>query len=127
MQPPEHTAESRQVLGPDKALNVVLPCVLSTDPQAARSAARRALSIYLALPAYQRLWAANGFDETDWADRGSDRLVDAFVAWGDVDALGERIAGHIDAGATRVLLGANNPDRSSTGPPWDLLEALAPS
>ena len=127
MQPTGHTAESRQVLGPDKALNVVLPVVLSTDPQAARSTARRALSIYLPLPAYQRLWAANGFDETDWADRGSDRLVDAFVAWGDVDTLGERIAAHIDAGATQVLLGANNPDRSDPGPPWDLLEALAPS
>ena len=126
MQPPEHTAEARRVLGPDKALNVVLPCVLSTDPHTARSAARRALSIYLSLPAYQRLWAANGFDATDWAGRGSDRLVDAFVAWGDVDALGERIAAHIDAGARQVLLGATNPDRSDPGPPWDLLEALAP-
>jgi probable F420-dependent oxidoreductase len=125
MQPPDHTRVSRQVLGPDKALNVVLPCVLSTDPVAARATARRALSIYLPLPAYQRQWAANGFDESDWADRGSDQL-DAFVAWGDVEAIGERIAAHIEAGANRVLLGASNPDRSDPGPPWALLEALAP-
>jgi probable F420-dependent oxidoreductase len=126
MQPPEHTRESREVLGADKALNVVLPCVLSTDPDAARRAARRALSIYLPLPAYQRQWAANGFDETDWADRGSDRLVDEFVAWGDADAIRGRITAHIEAGADQVLLGVNNPDRTDPGPPWELLEALAP-
>ena len=124
MQPPEHTHESRVTLGPDKVLNVVLPCVLNTDPEVARGAARRALSIYLPLPAYQRQWAANGFDERDWAGTGSDRLVDAFVAWGDADTILERVTAHRDAGADQILLGASQPDRS--GPPWDLLEALAP-
>ena len=124
MQPPEHTRASRLTLGPDKVLNVVLPCVLSTDPDVARSAARRALSMYLPLPAYQRQWAANGFDERDWAGTGSDRLVDTFVAWGDADTILERVAAHRDAGADQILLGASQPDRS--GPPWDLLEALAP-
>jgi len=127
MQPPEHTRAAREVLGPDKDLSVVLPCVLSTDPVAARAAARRAVSIYLQLPAYQRQWAANGFGEADWAGRGSDRLVDAFVAWGDAGAIRQRVAAHIDAGADQVLLGANNPDRSNPGPAWDLLEALAPA
>lgn len=127
MQPPDHTRASRRTLGPDKALNVVLPCVLSTNADVARAAGRRALSIYLPLPAYQRQWAANGFDERDWSGRGSDRLVDAFVAWGDADAIRERIRAHVDAGADQILLGANQPDRAQPGPPWDLLEALAPA
>jgi probable F420-dependent oxidoreductase len=126
MQLPDHTREARNTLGPDKALSVVLPCVLTTDADAAREAGRRALSIYLPLPAYQRQWLAQGFDESDWTGRGSDRLIDAFIAWGDRDAILERVAQHIDAGATQVQLGVSNADGPRSGPPWDLLEALAP-
>jgi probable F420-dependent oxidoreductase len=128
MQPPEHTATSRATLGPDKALSVVLPCVLTTDAEAARAAGRRALHIYLPLPAYHRQWAAYGFDESDWSSgRASDRLVDAYVAWGDADAIRRRIGEHLDAGATRVQLSVNHADRGASGPPWDLLDAMAPS
>ena len=126
MQPPEHTATSRAALGPDKELSVVLPCVLTTDADAARAAGRRALHIYLPLPAYQRQWAAFGFDESDWTGRASDRLVDAYVAWGDADAIRSRVDDHLDAGATQVQLSVNRPDRHATGHPWELLEALAP-
>ena len=52
MQPPAHTRSARDTLGPDKALTVVLPTCLTTDPEVARAAGRRALSIYLPLPAY---------------------------------------------------------------------------
>jgi probable F420-dependent oxidoreductase len=124
MQPPSHTAESRATLGPDKTLSVVLPVCLTADPIAARAAARRAISIYLPLPAYHRQWRKAGFDESDWNADGSDRLVDASVAWGDADTIRARIREHIDAGATQVQLGVNNPH--GTGPAWDALEALAP-
>jgi probable F420-dependent oxidoreductase len=127
MQLPDHTRESRNTLGPDKALNVVLPCVMTTNADAAREAGRRALSIYLPLPAYQRRWVAQGFDETDWAGRGSDRLIDAFIAWGDRDAILERVEQHIEAGATQVQLGVNNAGGPGSGLPWDLLKALAPT
>jgi probable F420-dependent oxidoreductase len=127
MQLPDHTRESRATLGPDKALSVVLPCVMTTDPDAAREAGRRSLSIYLPLPAYQRQWVAQGFDETDWAGRGSDRLIDAFIAWGDRDAILDRIEQHIAAGATQVQLGVNTPGGTGSGSAWDLLEALAPN
>lgn len=128
MQPPEHTATSRATLGPDKALCVVLPCVLTTDADAARAAGRRALHIYLPLPAYHRQWAAYGFDESDWSSgRASDRLVDAYVAWGDADAIRRRLDEHLDAGATQVQLSVNNADRGASGPPWELLEAMAPT
>jgi probable F420-dependent oxidoreductase len=127
MQPPEHTATSRVTLGPDKELSVVLPCVLTTDADAARAAGRRALYIYLPLPAYHRQWAAFGFNEADWTGRASDRLVDAYVAWGDADAIRARAAEHVDAGATQVLLSANNPNKESVGLPWELLEAMSPN
>ncbi len=126
MMPPEHTAEARQILGPDRSLNVCLPCCLSTDTDAARAAARRAISMYLPLPAYQRQWVRYGFDDRDWSDGGSDRLVDTFVAWGDEATLRDRFAAHIDAGATEIELAALNPDPDDRGAPWDLLETLAP-
>ncbi|MEM9040349.1 MAG: TIGR03620 family F420-dependent LLM class oxidoreductase [Actinomycetota bacterium] len=127
MQPPEHTAESRATLGPDKELSIVLPCVLTTDPDAARAAGRRALHIYLPLPAYHRQWRAFGFDESDWTDGASDRLVDAHVAWGDATEIERRIAEHIRAGATQIQLSVNRADRPSREPPLDLLEAMAPT
>ena len=126
MQPPEHTASSRETLGPDKELSVVLPCVLTTDADLAHAAGRRALHVYLPLPAYHRQWAAYGFDESDWTGRASDRLVDAFVAWGDVDAIQRRVTEHTHAGATQIQLSVNRTDSSVVGPPWELLEALAP-
>ena len=52
--------------------------------------------------------------------------MDAAVAWGDADAIQGRVTAHIEAGANQVLVGVNTPDRSDLGPPWDLLEALAP-
>ncbi len=126
MMPPEHTAEARQILGPDPSLNVCLPCCLTTDATAARAASRRAMAIYLPLPAYQRRWVEYGFDERDWSNGGSDRLVDAFVAWGDEVAIRQRIAAHVDAGATEIEVIAYNPDPDDRGAPWDLLETLAP-
>ena len=126
MQPPAHTATSRAALGPDKELSVVLPCVLTTDADAARAAGRRALHIYLPLPAYHRQWTAFGFDESDWAGRASDRLVDASVAWGDADEIRRRVDEHVQAGATQVQLSVNHSEHGATGPPWELLEAMAP-
>lgn len=126
MQPPEHTAQSRETLGPDKELSVVLPCVLSTDPGVARAAGRRAIEIYLPLPAYHRQWRAFGFDESDWTGQASDRLVDRYVAWGDTDAIVSRIGEHLDAGATQVIVGANPSDLGAADPLGDLLTALAP-
>jgi len=127
MQPPERTAEARTVLGPDKTLNVVLPCCLTTDPDLGRAAGRRVLSMYLPLAAYQRRWQADGFTDTDWNGNGSDRLVDACFVWGDVPTIVERIQAHIDAGANAIALGANPAERSVRGPAWDLLEELSPA
>jgi probable F420-dependent oxidoreductase len=125
MQPPERMAVAREIIGTRPLLNVVLPCCLTIDADAARAAARRALSIYLPLPAYQRQWRASGFTDADWADGGSDRLVDAHVPWGDLDVLRERMDAYVAAGATGIVL-APLPPAGTSGTPWDLVEALAP-
>ena len=126
MQPPEHSAESRQTLGPNKALTVVLPSCLTTDPDIGRAAGRRVLSIYLPLPAYQRQWAKHGFTDADWSDGGSDRLVDASINWGDLDTVLARMQAHIDAGATGIALAAMPPDPRASSSAWELIEAVAP-
>ena len=59
------------------------------------------------VPGVQRLWAnlaRFGFGDADLAGQGSDRLIDALVAWGDVDALVRRTRAHLDAGADQVGL-----------------------
>jgi len=122
--PPEHTQEAREILGPDKALNVVLPCCLCDDVDRARQTARKGLAMYLELAAYHRQWKRFGFGSEDLAGGGSERLVDAIVAHGDEAAVRRRIADHTSAGASRVLLIAYNPE--GRGPHWKLLEALAP-
>ncbi len=127
MQPPSHTAETRATLGPDKVLTVVQPTCLTTDPEVGRAAGRRALSIYLPLPAYQRQWATHGFTEADWSDGGSDRLVDAHIVWGDEETIRSRYQEHIDAGATGISLGALPTDPADPKSVWPLVESLAPS
>ena len=84
---PEHTAIARDVLGPDKILAVEQSVVLTTDVDQARQTARAALAIYLGLPNYLNNWRRLGFGEEDFADGGSDRLVDAITAWGDEQAI----------------------------------------
>lgn len=99
---PEHTAQAREILGPGKLLCPEQAIVLDANPETARAAARRHLAIYIGLPNYFQNWFRLGFTEADLADGGSDRLVDAIVAWGDADAVASRMRAHLDAGANHV-------------------------
>jgi probable F420-dependent oxidoreductase len=106
---PERVAWTRSVLdaaAPDgrPLLAVSMPAVLETDAAAARRAARAYLAPYLRTPTYQATWALQGFDASDWEKPGSDRLVDAMVAWGDASTLHARIAEFVEAGADHVAL-----------------------
>ena len=121
---PEHTHMAREVLGEGKLLAVEQGVVLDTDPDAARAAAREALSVYATLPNYTNNWKRLGFSDDDVASL-SDGLVDALVAWGDVEAIAARVQAHGDAGADHVciqLIGA-------PGSPVDVaaFRALAPA
>lgn len=102
--PVEHTALARETLGTGPLLAPEQMVVLERDPATARAIARQAMAIYLRAPNYTNNLARLGFDEKDVADGGSDRLVDAIVAWGDVDAAVARVRAHFDAGADHVCL-----------------------
>lgn len=126
MQLPEYMSFARGILGSDKELTVVLPCCLTTDREVGLAAGRLALSIYLPLPAYQRQWAKQGFDASDWAGKGSDRLVEAYVPWGDVDSIAARMGEYLDAGASKIVVSSMPTDRRDPATKWPLLEAFAP-
>jgi probable F420-dependent oxidoreductase len=121
--PASHTPLAREVLGPDKLLVPEQAVVLSTDPDTARPVARQHMAIYLRLPNYVNNLRHLGFTDDDFADGGSDRLVDAIVAWGDESAIAARVAEHVDGGADHVLVQPlGNLDRAVAQ-----LEALAPA
>ena len=100
--------------------------VLETDAEVARGVARTNLKVYLRAPNYRNSLLELGFGDDDFEDGGSDRLVDALVAWGDEGALAERIQQHWDAGADHVCIQAFRSD-GGQGPDLKALELLAPS
>ena len=123
---PEHTKRAREILGPGAWLAPEQKVLLDTDPARARATARATMQIYLGLPNYQNNLKWLGFDDADLADGGSDRLVDAIVAWGDEAAIAARIQAHHDAGADHVCIQPLRAD-GIPGPDLRVLEALAPS
>ncbi len=102
--PPEHTRRAREILGPGKLLAPEQAVVLETDAARARAVARGYMQIYLGLPNYARNLLSLGFTAGDLANGGSERLVDAIVAWGDVDAVARRVHEHLERGADHVCL-----------------------
>jgi probable F420-dependent oxidoreductase len=99
---PEHTAEARKLIGPDAFIAPEHKVVLTTDVEKAHAVGRKALEIYLNLTNYLNNWKRLGFTDEDVAKPGSDRLVDAVVAYGTVDAIAARLKEHLDAGADHV-------------------------
>ncbi|HTV79595.1 MAG TPA: TIGR03620 family F420-dependent LLM class oxidoreductase [Steroidobacteraceae bacterium] len=103
---PEHTLRARALLGRGKLLCVEQAAILETDATKARAAARRFLSLYLGLPNYVENWRRLGFTDADFAADGSDRLIDAVIAWGDEAAIRTRLEQHWQAGADHVCVQA---------------------
>jgi probable F420-dependent oxidoreductase len=101
---PEHTAVARAALGPDALVLPEQAVALETDPDKARELGRSHLSMYLALTNYTNNLRRFGFGDEDLAAPGSDRLIDAVVAWGDLDAIAARLKAHRDAGANHVCI-----------------------
>jgi len=102
--PVEHTVVAREHLGPDALLAPEQAVVLSTDADEARRVARGHMATYLNLPNYTNNLRRFGWGDEDLADGGSDRLVDAIVAWGDEQAVLDRVAAHHERGADHVAL-----------------------
>ena len=102
--PVEHTAFARTRLGPEPVLAVEQTVVLESDPSEARAIARRFAVHYLQTANYANNLKRMGWTEADVGGAGSDAVIDAVVAWGDVDRIANRVRAQLDAGADHVCV-----------------------
>jgi probable F420-dependent oxidoreductase len=102
---PEHTRRARQILGSRALLAPEQKVVLDPDPVRARSIGRPVVAKpYLGLVNYRSNLRSLGFTDTDLADDGSDRLIDALVDHGDADKVAAGVIQHLSAGADHVAV-----------------------
>lgn len=117
-----HTEDARAVLGPAPLLAPEQAVVVTRDPIGeGRDIARRYLRTYLRLPNYVSNLRRYGFVDADFADGGSDRLVDAVVPAGDPGVVSVAITAHLDAGADHVCV---QPLAQGGGVDWEGFEEL---
>ncbi|WP_020661865.1 TIGR03620 family F420-dependent LLM class oxidoreductase [Amycolatopsis benzoatilytica] len=103
--PPEHTAFARETMGPGAYLAVEQAVVLDSDPLRAKRIAREHVAQYVELAPHQRANLRRlGYSDDDLAGGGSDRLVDAIVAYRDEEEVAGRIRAHLEAGADQVCV-----------------------
>lgn len=102
--PVEHTAFAREQMGQGPLLCPEQAVVLETDPGKARDIARAHMGTYLGLPNYTNNLRRLGWGDEDLTAPGSDKLVDAIVAWGDEATIRGRVAAHHEVGADHVCV-----------------------
>jgi len=102
--PVSHSRFARDTIGEGPWLAPEQAVVLATDPDEARSIARRHTSVYLGLDNYRRSLLRLGWEEAELEGGGSDAVVDAVVGWGDVPAVAARLLQHTDEGADHVSI-----------------------
>jgi probable F420-dependent oxidoreductase len=104
---PEHTAQAREIMGPNALLlpehMVVLPIA---DAEEARAVGRKVLKTYnyLNLTNYVNNFKRLGFTDADLTPPGSDKFIDALVAYGTPDDVANRLGEHLRAGANQVVV-----------------------
>jgi probable F420-dependent oxidoreductase len=101
--PVEHTPIARQHLGPEPCLAVEVTAVLTSNRSAGLDIGRKFAHNYLVLPNYANNLRRLGWSDTD-IDNESDKLIDAVVVIGDVDAIVKRVGEHLEAGADHVCV-----------------------
>lgn len=101
---PEHTAKARELLGGAVYLAPEHKVVLSTDTEKARAIGRQTVEHYLGLNNYVNNWLRLGFTEADVHKPGSDKLIDAVVAYGTPEDIARRLGEHLGAGADHVAI-----------------------
>jgi probable F420-dependent oxidoreductase len=124
---PEHTKQARGILGEGPLLAPEIAVVLSTDVAESRAIAREYLRLYLQLPNYTNNFLRLGFTEADFADGGSDRLVDALLPQGGPDVVLAKVAEHHDAGADHVNIQVLTADGSLSLEGFRALGAALPA
>jgi probable F420-dependent oxidoreductase len=123
--PVEHTAFARRRLGTEPILAVEQAVVLETDPAEARRVARTHAVWYLDSVNYANNLKRMGWTDADVAGQGSDAVVDALVAWGDVDTIASRVRQQLEAGADHVAVQVIVDDE--TDPALEQLRELVPA
>ena len=101
---PEHTALARQALGRSALLMPEQMVIVTADPDRAHAISRKTLSYYLQFSNYTNNLRRIGFGDEDFADGGSNRLIEALVAWGSPEDIAARVREHRDAGANHVCV-----------------------
>lgn len=102
--PVEHTRFARQHLEGDALLAPEQALVIDDDPVRARAAARQYASFYLELSNYTANLRRMGWSDSDIADGGSDRILDALVPQGSADDAADVVRAQLDAGADHVAI-----------------------
>jgi len=103
--PVDYTRHAREILGPGPLLATEHKAVLEADPRAAREVGRpRVQRPYLGLVNYLANLRRLGWTDADFADGGSDALIDALVARGEPDHVAAQLAEHLSAGADHVCV-----------------------
>jgi probable F420-dependent oxidoreductase len=111
---PEHTARARELVGSTVFLAPEHKVVLTADADEARQIGRQSIGLYLGLSNYANNWRRLGFSENDVREPGSDKLIDAVVAYGKPQAIAARVNEHLAAGADHVaiqVLGGRSEDK----------------
>jgi probable F420-dependent oxidoreductase len=116
---PEHTRDTREILGAGKLLAPEHKVVVETDVDKARAIGRQTVKYYLGLSNYVANLRKLGFTDEDLEGEGSDRLIDALALHGDAETVARGLSAHLDAGADQVIVQVLNED------PWPAYRALA--
>jgi probable F420-dependent oxidoreductase len=101
---PVHTGQARELLGPTVFIAPEHKVVLTNDADKAREIGRATVDFYLGLSNYVNNWKRLGFTDEDLVRPGSDRFIDAVVAYGSPEQIAARLSEHLAAGADHVAI-----------------------
>jgi probable F420-dependent oxidoreductase len=102
--PAAHTERARARLGPGPLLAPEVAVVLGTDRAETGALAREYANIYLGLENYTNNLRTLGYEDADFADGGSERLIHALIPRGDALAVAAGVQEHLAAGADHVCV-----------------------
>jgi probable F420-dependent oxidoreductase len=122
---PEHTAHARELVGNTVFLAPEHKVVLTANAHEAREIGRKTVDFYLGLSNYVNNWRRLGFTDADVRKPGSDKLIDAVVAYGTPEQIASRLNEHVEAGADHVAIQVlGGPDGKLVGALEELAGAL---
>ena len=101
---PEHTAQARDIIGPNALLVPEQKVLPVTDAEEARAVGRKSMNRYLNFTNYVNNFKRLGFTDADLTPPGSDKFIDALLAYGSPDDIANRLGGHLRAGADHVVI-----------------------